>query len=62
MKTPRLQVAFYLFLTGLLLAAAALRIGHYITKSSFWMCYGVALVLAIIVRCLPRRPLTEKDF
>ncbi|TVT41841.1 hypothetical protein FNT36_10490 [Hymenobacter setariae] len=62
MKTPRLQIAFYLFLTGLLLAVAALRFGHHITKSSFWLCYGVALALGIIVRCLPRKPLTEKDF
>lgn len=62
MKTPRLQVVFYLFLTGLLLAATAMRLGHHITKSGFWLCYGVALVLGVVVRCLPRQPLTEKDF
>lgn len=62
MQTPRLRAAFYLLLTVLLLAATALRFGHHISKSSFWLSYAGALALGIIVRCLPRQPLAEKDF
>jgi hypothetical protein len=56
MQTLRQRAAFYL----LLLAATALRFGHHISQGSFWLCYGVALVLGIIVRCLPRKLLMEK--
>jgi hypothetical protein len=62
MQTPRLHLTFYLLLTVLLLAATALRFGHSISKSSFWLFYGVALAIGIIVRCLPRKPLTKEDF
>ena len=62
MKTLRLRPVLFLLLTALLFAATALRFGHHISKSSFLLCYGVALMLGIAVRCLPRQPLAEKDF
>ena len=62
MQTPRLRAAFYLLLIALLLADTALRLGHHITKGSFWLCYAGVLALGIVVRCLPRRPLTKNDF
>ncbi len=60
MKTPRLRSVSYLLLTALLLAATALRFGHYISRNSFLLCYGVALMLGIIVRCLPRKLVMDK--
>jgi hypothetical protein len=60
MKTPRLRSAFYLLLTALLLAATALRFGHHVSQSTFLLCYGVALALGIIVRCLPRKLVMDK--
>jgi hypothetical protein len=62
MKTPRLRQVLFLLLTALLLAATALRFGHHISKSSFLLCYGVALMLGIAVRCLPENPLIKRGF
>jgi len=60
MKTPRLRSVSYLLLTVLLLAATALRFGHHISKGGFLLCYGLALALGIIVRCLPRKLVMDK--
>ncbi len=60
MKMPCLRAAFYLLLTALLFAATALRFGHYISRNSFLLYYGVALTLGIIVRCLPRKLVMDK--
>jgi hypothetical protein len=53
MQTPRPRAILYLLLIALLLAATALRLGHHITQSSFWLCYTGVLALGIVVRCLP---------
>jgi hypothetical protein len=62
MKTLRLRPVLFLLLTALLFAATALRFGHHISKSNFLLCYGVALMLGIVVRCLPEKPLIKRGF